>query len=197
MRSAPTARPGRRASRSSTSSGAVILQRGQGTANHLFVVREGAAEIVDDGRVIDEVGEGDVFGMWSLLDQVAPTATVRSVRGHALLPDRRRGRRPGPAFTRRHRVHHGQRPTTDRRRRRDAESRGRPRAGTERSVRSSAARHLWPEHRRRRRRRAHGARTRLEPADPLGRRRREHPHRSGSPNARGRGAAGGDTPSPR
>ena len=58
--------------------GAVILQQAGAPATHLFVVRRGEAEIVDDGRVIDEIGEGDVFGMWSLLDQVAPTATVRA-----------------------------------------------------------------------------------------------------------------------
>ena len=58
--------------------GAVILRQAAAPASHLFVIRRGGAEIVDEGRVIDEVGEGDVFGMWSLLDQVAPTATVRA-----------------------------------------------------------------------------------------------------------------------
>jgi CBS domain-containing protein len=58
--------------------GRVILQQAGAPATHLFVVRRGAAEIVDDGRIIDEIGEGDVFGMWSLLGQVAPTATVRA-----------------------------------------------------------------------------------------------------------------------
>jgi len=58
--------------------GTVILQQAGAPATYLFVIRRGAAEIADDGRVIDEVGEGDVFGMWSLLDQVAPTATVRA-----------------------------------------------------------------------------------------------------------------------
>ena len=58
--------------------GAVILGQAAAPASHLFVIRRGGAEIVDEGRVIDEVGEGDVFGMWSLLDQVAPTATVRA-----------------------------------------------------------------------------------------------------------------------
>jgi len=58
--------------------GTVILQQAGAPATHLFVVRRGEAEIVDDGRVIDEVGEGDVFGMWSLLGQMAPTATVRA-----------------------------------------------------------------------------------------------------------------------
>ena len=58
--------------------GTVILQQAGAPATHLFVVRRGLAEIVDGGRVIDELGEGDVFGMWSLLGQVAPTATVRA-----------------------------------------------------------------------------------------------------------------------
>jgi CBS domain-containing protein len=58
--------------------GTVILQQAGAPAIHLFVVRRGVAEIVDGGLVIDELGEGDVFGMWSLLDQVAPTATVRA-----------------------------------------------------------------------------------------------------------------------
>jgi CBS domain-containing protein len=58
--------------------GTVIIEQAGAPATHLFVVRRGAAEIVDGGRVIDEIGEGDVFGMWSLLDQVAPAATVRA-----------------------------------------------------------------------------------------------------------------------
>jgi CBS domain-containing protein len=58
--------------------GTVILLQAGAPARHLFVVRRGGAEIVDDGRVIDEIGEGDVFGMWSLLGHVAPTATVRA-----------------------------------------------------------------------------------------------------------------------
>src|SRR6266508_1246255 len=58
--------------------GTVILQQAGAPATHLFVVRRGEAEIVDDGRVIDVIGEGDVFGMWSLLGHVAPTATVRA-----------------------------------------------------------------------------------------------------------------------
>ena len=66
--------------------GTVILQQSGAPATYLFVIRRGGAEIVDDGRVIDEVGEGDVFGMWSLLDQVAPTATLRASEGSSFLP---------------------------------------------------------------------------------------------------------------
>ncbi len=58
--------------------GTVILQQAGAPATHLYVLRKGAVEIVDDGRVIDQVGEGEVFGMWSLLGHVAPAATVRA-----------------------------------------------------------------------------------------------------------------------
>jgi CBS domain-containing protein len=60
--------------------GAVILQQAGSPATHLFVVRKGEVEILDGGRVIDEAGEGDVFGIWSLLGKVAPTATVRAAQ---------------------------------------------------------------------------------------------------------------------
>ena len=60
--------------------GAVILQQAGAPATHLFVVRKGEVDILDGGRVIDEAGEGDVFGMWSLLGKVAPTATVRAAQ---------------------------------------------------------------------------------------------------------------------
>jgi CBS domain-containing protein len=58
--------------------GAVVLLQAGAPATHLYVVRKGEVEIVDDGRVIDQVGEGEVFGMWSLLGHVAPSATVRA-----------------------------------------------------------------------------------------------------------------------
>jgi CBS domain-containing protein len=58
--------------------GTVILNQAGAPATHLYVVRKGGVEIVDDGRIIDQVGEGEVFGMWSLLGHVAPTATVRA-----------------------------------------------------------------------------------------------------------------------
>ncbi|MEX2421525.1 MAG: cyclic nucleotide-binding domain-containing protein, partial [Actinomycetota bacterium] len=60
------------------SRGAVILQQAGALATHLYVVRSGAVEIIDEGRGIDEAGEGEVFGMWSLLGHVAPNASVRA-----------------------------------------------------------------------------------------------------------------------
>ena len=58
--------------------GAVILEEAGTPASHLYVVRKGEVEIVDEGRVIDQAGEGAVFGIWSLLGHVAPSATVRA-----------------------------------------------------------------------------------------------------------------------
>jgi CBS domain-containing protein len=58
--------------------GTVILRQAGAPATHLYVVRKGEVEILDDARVIDVGGEGEVFGMWSLLGQVAPTASVRA-----------------------------------------------------------------------------------------------------------------------
>lgn len=60
------------------SPGTVILHQAGAAATHLFVVRKGEVEILDDARVIDVVGEGEVFGMWSLLGHVAPMASVRA-----------------------------------------------------------------------------------------------------------------------
>ena len=58
--------------------GVVILEQAGAPSRFLYVVRKGAVEIVDDGRVIDLAGEGEVFGMWSLLGDVAPSSTVRT-----------------------------------------------------------------------------------------------------------------------
>ncbi len=58
--------------------GTVILQQAGAPTTHLFVIRKGEVEILDDALVIDVAGEGEVFGMWSLLGHVAPMASVRA-----------------------------------------------------------------------------------------------------------------------
>jgi CBS domain-containing protein len=58
--------------------GTVILQQAGAPSDHLYVVRKGVVDIVDDGQVIDQAIEGELFGMWSMLGHVAPTATVRA-----------------------------------------------------------------------------------------------------------------------
>ncbi len=58
--------------------GTVVLQQGGTPASHLYVVRKGAVELLDDGRLLDLLGEGEVFGQFSLLAHEGPTVTVRA-----------------------------------------------------------------------------------------------------------------------
>ncbi len=60
------------------SPGDVILEQAGEPSHHLFVIRKGEVEILDDGRVIDLMSTGEAFGMWSLLGRFSPTATVRA-----------------------------------------------------------------------------------------------------------------------
>ena len=59
--------------------GEVILEQDGTPASNLFVVRKGAVEVLDDGIVLDLLGEGEVFGQFSLLGQVSPVATIRAL----------------------------------------------------------------------------------------------------------------------
>ena len=47
--------------------GTTIFSQGAGPVEHLWVVRAGAVEIVFDGRVLDLLGEGELFGHASML----------------------------------------------------------------------------------------------------------------------------------
>ena len=58
--------------------GATILQQSGEPARFLYVVRKGAVEVMDDGSLIDLLGEGEIFGAPSLLGGFAPTVTVRA-----------------------------------------------------------------------------------------------------------------------
>jgi len=60
------------------SEGTVVLQQGGASSEHLYVVRKGAVEVLDEGRLLDLLGEGEVFGQFSLLSSESPTATVRA-----------------------------------------------------------------------------------------------------------------------
>jgi CBS domain-containing protein len=57
--------------------GATIVRQGGEPSPGLFVVVEGAVELLDDGRVLDLLGEGEVFGL-SAVTETGPTATVRA-----------------------------------------------------------------------------------------------------------------------
>lgn len=58
--------------------GTVILQQSGEPSRFLYLIRHGSAEILDDGHLVDMIGEGEVFGAWSLLGGSGPTATVRA-----------------------------------------------------------------------------------------------------------------------
>ena len=58
--------------------GTVILRQSGAPADALYVIRKGAVELLDDGMVLDLLGEGEMFGQFSLLGGASPTATVRA-----------------------------------------------------------------------------------------------------------------------
>jgi CBS domain-containing protein len=58
--------------------GTTILETSDEPAEFLYVVRKGAVEIVDDGRIRDLLSEGEVFGELSVATGRAPVATVRA-----------------------------------------------------------------------------------------------------------------------
>jgi CBS domain-containing protein len=57
--------------------GTTILETSDEPAEFLYVVRKGAVEIVDDGRIRDLLSEGEVFGELSVATGRAPVAWRR------------------------------------------------------------------------------------------------------------------------
>jgi CBS domain-containing protein len=58
--------------------GETILRQGGDPATHLYVIRKGAVELIDDGRLLDLLSEGEVFGQFSLFGHERPALTVRA-----------------------------------------------------------------------------------------------------------------------
>jgi CBS domain-containing protein len=58
--------------------GSAILEMAGPPADFLYVVRKGAVEILDGGRLLDLLEEGESFGHLSLVSRRAPTADVRA-----------------------------------------------------------------------------------------------------------------------
>lgn len=59
-------------------SGSVVVKDGAAPLEYLYVIRRGAVEIVDRGRVVDLLGEGDTFGHVSVLSGLPPAQAVRA-----------------------------------------------------------------------------------------------------------------------
>lgn len=79
--------------------GADILRQAADPATHLFVVRKGTVELLDEGRVIDQLGEGQLFGL-SVFSHLGPSLSARA-RGltecYLIDPDRARAVMGTPA----------------------------------------------------------------------------------------------------
>jgi CBS domain-containing protein len=58
--------------------GAEVLRAGGATSSHAFVVRSGHAELLDDGRVIDLLGPGELLGLPSMVSGLPPGLDVRA-----------------------------------------------------------------------------------------------------------------------
>jgi CBS domain-containing protein len=72
--------------------GETIVRADGPALDHLWVVRTGAVEVIDRGRVVDHLGPGDTFGHISVLTGLAPALSVRALEDTLLLrlPDPRR-----------------------------------------------------------------------------------------------------------
>lgn len=58
--------------------GSVIIRQGGDPSPFLAVIVRGSVDVVAEGRVLDVMGEGEVFGHMSLVTQEAPVATIRA-----------------------------------------------------------------------------------------------------------------------
>jgi CBS domain-containing protein len=65
--------------------GTAIFSEGAGPVEHLRVVRRGAVELVHQGRVLDLLGEGEVFGQASMLTGLPAGFEARAVEDTACL----------------------------------------------------------------------------------------------------------------
>ena len=72
--------------------GAAILARADAAVQHAYVVRRGTVELLIGGRLLDVLGEGEMFGFTSLLEE-APLGFVARASEDTLLY-----RIPGPAI---------------------------------------------------------------------------------------------------
>jgi CBS domain-containing protein len=72
--------------------GVDILRQAAEPAHHLHLIRKGIVELVDDGYLVDELGEGELFGV-SVFSGLGPALTVRArdaVECYLIDPERAR-----------------------------------------------------------------------------------------------------------
>ena len=62
----------------SYAAGAVVFAQGADPVEHVWIVRTGAVEIVHDGRVLDLVGPGELFGHVAMLSGLPSPVTARA-----------------------------------------------------------------------------------------------------------------------
>jgi CBS domain-containing protein len=69
-----------------------IVEADQPPLDHMWVIRSGAVEILDRGRVVDHLGPGDTFGHISVLTGLPPAVSARALEDSLCirLPDPRR-----------------------------------------------------------------------------------------------------------
>lgn len=65
--------------------GGVVLVEDGPAAEHFYVVREGAVELLHEGQVVDVLDPGEGFGHPSLLTGLGPSFTARAVEGTRLV----------------------------------------------------------------------------------------------------------------
>ena len=72
--------------------GTTIFAEGAERVEAVRVIRSGAVEIIHADAVLDLLGVGEMFGHGSMLSGLPDRLHRPRPRGHAVLPDRRRGR---------------------------------------------------------------------------------------------------------
>src|SRR5436190_4252191 len=50
--------------------GTTVFRQGEGPVEHVWVIRKGTVELVGDGEVLDVLGEGELFGLPSMLSEL-------------------------------------------------------------------------------------------------------------------------------
>ena len=79
--------------------GKTIFSQGAGPVEYLWMVRSGSVEIIHDGRLLDLLGPGELFGHASMISGLPTGFEARAAEDTVLLPHPRRRDAPaaGPA----------------------------------------------------------------------------------------------------